>query len=212
MIKPNISFKPYWRINSYLTGSQYEKKETAEDNNEKKDIEGLVYIQMRLPVDKITKEFEENIKNSAKFKNLNVKIREASENDLTVIINIYNKAWMTSNTPFSPLSFESIKNLYNFPDTTILIAKIYGIDAGFLILDFEGQKQEIGFITALGILPRFQRKGIGSVLGVASWDYFKNKEIKELRTEVYINNHKSKKFLKFIGFEEFGRECYFKED
>ena len=119
---------------------------------------------------------------------------------------------MTSNEPYSPLSVDSLKILYNDPLITILIAKVYGMDAGFVILDFEGSKKEYGIIAALAGLPRFQRKGLGKILGMAAWNFFKQRSVKELRCEVHIDNKISYKFIKSLGFEEFDRLVYQKED
>jgi hypothetical protein len=65
--------------------------------------QGMVYLQMRLPIDKITKEYENSLKEKIEHKIFHAKIREATENDLATVKNIYNRAWLTSNTPFRPI-------------------------------------------------------------------------------------------------------------
>ena len=174
--------------------------------------QGMKYIQMRLPVNKITPDFERKVKSMIEPHILNAKIREATERDFESILNIYNKSWLTSREPFSPLTIESLKNLYGYKDTKIFIVKLYGIDAGFMILDFEGTKNEYGIIAALAVLPRFQGKGLGKVMGIAAWEYFKHKSVKELRCEVYFNNKVSYNFIKSLGFEEYYSKIYKKED
>ena len=62
------------------------------------------------------------------------------------------------------------------------------------------------------MIPKFQRKGLGSVLGLATWDYFKKKGVKELRCEVYKSNNASTNFIEALRFEEFGQKVYRKED
>jgi ribosomal protein S18 acetylase RimI-like enzyme len=175
-------------------------------------LKGMVYIQMRLPIEKITREFEESIEKKIEDNIFRAKIREAISKDLEIITEIYNKAWLTSNTPFRPLQKETLKTIFNDPNTVFLIAKVYGIDGGFVILDFEGDDKEFGVIAGLGILPRFQRKGLGTILGLAAWSYFKEKGVKELRCEVYKDNHASYKFIKGLQFEECGTKVYRKED
>ncbi|MHA1782891.1 MAG: GNAT family N-acetyltransferase [Promethearchaeota archaeon] len=174
--------------------------------------EGLAYIQMRLPIKKITKEYEQKVKAKVEHNIFNAKIREATEKDLETIKNIYNKAWLTSNTPFRPIDINTLKIIHEDPDTVILIARVYGIDAGFVIIDLEGENKEYGVIAGLGILPRFQRKGLGTVLGLAAWNYLKNKGIKEIRCEVYKENKASYNFIKGLQFEEFGEKVYKRED
>lgn len=190
----------------------------AKDNSKTTNIEeeitnnGLSYIQMKLPVSKITPDFEAKLTQKVERNILHAKIREATEEDLQSVMLIHNKAWMTSNSPYAPISLDSLKRIYNYPDTAILIAKVYGTDAGFVMLDFEGTNKEYGIIAGLGILPRFQRKGLGTVLGMAAWNYFKKKGVLELQCEVYVENKASYYFIKSLGFEDCEIKCYRMED
>ncbi len=174
--------------------------------------QGMVYLQMRLPINKITTEYENSLKEKIEHNIFHAKIREATEKDLATMKNIYNKAWLTSNTPFRPIEKDTLKKILNDPDTVFLIAKIYNIDGGFIILDFEGENKEFGVIAGLGVLPRFQGKGLGTILGMAAWNFFKEKGLKELRCEVYKDNQISYNFIKNLNFEEFGKKVYRKED
>ena len=186
------------------------KSEAVLDEIEQK---GLVYIQMKLPLENITPEFEANLSEKVEKNILHAKIRVASEDDLESIMYIYNRSWLTSNTPFSRITVNSLKTIYDYPETVILIAKVYGSDAAFIILDFEGPKNEYGVIAGLGVLPRFQRKGLGTVIGMAAWNFFKEKKgVKELRCEVYTENLTSYNFISSLGFEEFDRKIYKRED
>ncbi|MBD3196302.1 MAG: GNAT family N-acetyltransferase, partial [Candidatus Lokiarchaeota archaeon] len=120
--------------------------------------------------------------------------------------------WLTANEPFRPIEIDSLRSIYEYPETEILVAKVYGNDGGFIILDFEGQNDEIGVIAGLGVLPRYQRKGLGTVLGMAAWNYFKEQNVEELRCEVYKDNHVSYNFIKSLGFEEYDKKTYTKDD
>ena len=139
---------------------------------------------------------------------LKPKVREASKSDLGSLVNIYNISWMTSNTPFRNLTVKTMENLHNNRDIIILIAKVYGIDAGFIILDFEGAEKQQGSVLALAILPRFQRKGLGKLLSQVTWKYFNERGIKELATEVYFENDASYQFHLSLGFEEMETVTY----
>jgi ribosomal protein S18 acetylase RimI-like enzyme len=211
MSKSNLNFKKT-RIRSHFIN--YGKKNDQQDRNKKNEEERIImtYIQMKLPIKKITSNFENKLKEEIEQNILRAKIRRATEQDLDVIMKIYNKAWLTSNEPYSPLTVDSLKILYNDHLITILIAEVYGIDAGFVILDFEGSKKEYGVIAGLGVLPRFQRKGLGKILGMAAWNFFKQKGVKELRCEVHIDNKVSYNFIKSLGFDEFDKVVYKKED
>ena len=197
------------RIRAFLLAIQADRGKKVEldyDYYEK----GLSYIQMRLPVEKITQEFESSLKDTIERKIIRAKIREGTEEDLESVMEVYNKSWLTSNTPFRPIMCESLKAVYDDPDTVFLIAKVYGVDAGFVILDYEGENNQYGVIAGLGILPRFQRKGLGTVLGMASWNYFKKQGVKELRCEVYKENMVSSSFIRGLGFEEYGTPRVYK--
>ena len=101
-----------------------------------------------------------------------------------------------------------MKSLYHDPEIVILIAKVYGIPAGFIILDFEGAKDHYSSVLALGIIPRFQHRGLGRFLGSNAWEYFKQRDIRELRSEVYVDNAISYKFNQAMGFKEIDVKTY----
>jgi len=193
------------KIRSYFLS--VDKKEKKEE-----EIKSLEYIQMKLQVSDITPEFEQNLTKKVKSNILRAKIREANEEDLLSVKYLYDRSWLTSQTPFSAISVSSLKTIFEFPETIILIAKVYGSDAGFAILDCEGENQEIGVIAGMGIIPRFQRKGLGTVIGMAAWNYFKDKGVQELRCEVFKGNTVSYQFIKSIGFKEYDKKTYKRED
>ena len=162
---------------------------------------GMAYRQMKLSIDEMTPQFEKKLNEELKLNPLKAKVREATERDIGALVDLYNKSWMTSNTPFSRITIETMKSLYNDPDIVILIGRVYGIDAGFMILDFAGVEDHYGRVLAIGILPRFQHKGLGKFLGYNAWNYVKQKDIRELRSEVYLENTVSYKFIKAMEFE-----------
>ena len=210
MTESRMSLKKRRIRSLFLT---FEKKSaTAKDLENDLLTTGLEYIQMKLPVVKITPEFESKIKEKVDSNILRAKIREAELEDLESVVALYNRSWLTSNTPYSPLSVESMKIIFRAPETKILIAKVYGSDAAFVILDYEGPNNQYGIIAGLGVIPRFQRKGLGTVIGAAAWNYFKKKGVTEIRCEVFKDNKVSYNFIKSIGFEEYGTRIYKNED
>jgi len=190
-------------------------KETGELTEEIQKIEkeGMAYIQLRLPVKVITEEFENKVKEKVEHNVIKAEVREASYQDLRSIKDIYNKAWLTSSTPFRAIDIDTLETIFEDKETVFLIAKVYGRDAGFIILDLE-EGGKIGTIAGLGVLPRYQRKGLGTMMGIAAWNYFKEHypNIEELRAEVYQKNEVSYNFIKGLGFEEFDLKHYKKED
>lgn len=190
------------------------RKEVVDKTTEELYQDGMVYIQMRLPVEKITKEFEVKLTDKIEHNIIQGKIREATKEDLDTLKNIYNRAWLTSNTPFRPITKTDLLTILEHSDTVFFIGKIYGIDAAFVLLDFEGENKEYAVIAALAVIPRFQRRGVGTILGMAAWNYLKEyyHHVKEIRCEVYKDNVVSYAFIKGIGFEEYERRIYKKED
>ena len=204
------------KIRAYFLSIETKKKQKVEVDKDAEQLyqDGMVYIQMRLPVEKITEEFEAKLKYKIEHNIIKAKIREAVKEDLDSLKNIYNRAWLTSNTPFRPITKTDLKKILEYPDTVFLIGKVYGTDTAFMLLDFEGENNEFAIIAALAVIPRFQRRGVGSVLGMASWQYLKEKypNVKEIRCEVYKDNKVSYSFIKGIGFEEYDTKIYQKED
>jgi ribosomal protein S18 acetylase RimI-like enzyme len=204
------------RIRAFFLSIEKKKKrkELIDEKVEELYKDGMVYIQMKLSVKNITKEFEEELKQKVEHNILKAKIREAKKEDLESLKNIYNRAWLTSNTPFRPITKTDLSKIVEHPVTVFLIAKVYGIDAAFVLLDFEGENNEYAIIAALAVLPRFQRRGLGKILGAYVWNYIKKNynNVKEIRAEVYKDNTVSYAFIKGIGFEEYERKVYKKED
>jgi len=204
------------KIRAFFLSIETKKKQKREVSKVAEDLyqDGMVYIQMKLPVEKITNEFEGKLKDKIEHNIIKAKIRKATETDLETLKNIYNSAWLLSNTPYRPITKTDLKKILDYPDTVFLIAKVYGIDAAFVLLDFEGENNEIAVIAALAVIPRFQRKGVGTIIGMAAWNFLKENysNVKEVRAEVYKDNKVSYSFIKGIGFEEFDRKVYKKED
>jgi len=206
----NNSFKKKAVRSLFLSFNKEEK--TKDDIDNELLTSGMKYIQMKLPVEKITREFEAEISSKIEHGVIKANIREASLKDLETVVYLYNRSWMTSCTPYNPITIETLKKIANYQETVILIARVYGTDGGFVILDLEGPNKEYGIIAGLGVIPRFQRKGLGKILGMAAWNHFKTIGVKELRCEVYHENKASYNFIASLGFEEFGEKVYRSED
>ncbi|MFX0038163.1 MAG: GNAT family N-acetyltransferase [Promethearchaeota archaeon] len=215
MAHPKLDLKKR-KIRAFFLSIETKKKENVEIDKEVEDLyqDGMVYIQMRFPVEKVTKEFEDKLKDKIEQNIVKAKIREATTEDLESLKYIYNRAWLTSNTPFRPITKTDLKKILEYPETIFLIGKVYGTDAAFILLDFEGENKEFAVIAALAVIPRFQRRGVGTILGMASWQYLKDHypNVKEIRCEVYKDNKVSYSFIKGIGFEEYDTKVYKKED
>ena len=160
------------------------------------------YVQMRLPVEKITQEFEDSLKEKIEHSIVHAEIREATKGDIEHIFKIYGKAWQSTSMPFRQVNQETFLKFHKHFKTVFLIASVDNIDGGFILIHFEGNNNDIGVINGLGVLPQFQHKGLGTTLAMAAWNYFKERGVRELRCEVHKDNKIPYSFIKGLGFEE----------
>jgi ribosomal protein S18 acetylase RimI-like enzyme len=162
---------------------------------------------MSLGGENFNPEFEEKLNKRISSQ---VKIRQATKDEIPLLTKLYNRSFLTAQDPYSPMKEEDMRAIFHYNKTIILIAQIWGTDAGFIIIDFETTEdgKKIGFISGLGTLPEWQKRGVGTTLGIASWSYFKKAGVQELRCEVYKKNLGSYKLIKGMGFVENGVKYY----
>lgn len=163
---------------------------------------------LKLPIEKITSEFEKKFRERLKSYSENPKIRQIMEKDYESIVDIYNRAYRNLHAKILPITIDIIKDMNEDPESIILVAEMGSNIAGLIILEFEGPNDEFVTITDWAVSPRFRRKGIGTRLCIAAWEYFKPKRIKEIRCEVYVNNPVAFNFIKSMGFEEIRTDYY----
>jgi ribosomal protein S18 acetylase RimI-like enzyme len=169
--------------------------------------EGYAYIQMVLTGDHFNPEFEAKLHKRISSQ---VKIRRATEEEIPLLTQLYNRSFLTAQDPYSPMKEEDMRAIFHYNETIILIGSVWGVDAGFIIIDFETSRdgKKIGYISGLGTLPEWQKRGVGTTLGIASWSYFKEAGVEELRCEVFKGNLGSYKLIKGMGFKEVGVKYY----
>lgn len=160
------------------------------------------YIHMKLPIKRISREFENKLKKKT-HKDINrIKIREATRKDTQVFIQLHKVIWTSTSMPYKPFSRELVEKLIEKPDIIFLIANFDDKDVGFAIIHCIGDEKQIGIITAIGVIPEHRRKGFGTTLGLEIWKYFKKKGLEELRCRVSKDNKNAYLFIKSLGFEE----------
>ena len=202
------------QIQRFFSMPTFSLEEDEEDSHPSKTAtyypppeEGYPYIQMVLTGDHFTPEFEERLQKRISSQ---VKIRKAIEEEIPLLTKLYNRAFLTAQDPYSPMKEEDMAAIFHYNKTIILIAQIWGTDAGFIIIDFETQEngKKVGFISGLGTLPEWQKRGVGTTLGIASWSYFKEAGVEELQCEVFKKNIGSYRLIVGMGFEEVGVKYY----
>ncbi|MFX1445583.1 MAG: GNAT family N-acetyltransferase [Promethearchaeota archaeon] len=163
---------------------------------------------LRLPIEKITSEFEKKFSDRVKPYSEVPKIRQIKEDDYESIVPIYNRAYKNLHEKILPINVDIIKDMDEDPESVILVAELDNNIAGLIILEYEGQNNEFVTITDWAVSPKFRRKGIGTRLCVAAWENFKPRGVKEIRCEVYVNNPVAHNFIKSMGFEEIRTDYY----
>jgi len=170
-----------------------------------KEKDSYTYYKMRLKLSEIREEIFPLLKK--KFERIEhlIKFREFdSRFDKEILMNIYNRAFLTSPDPFRPLTINELDDI----DSTIFFIKLYGLDSGFISISIEesDQGEKIGLIPIMAVLPERQRRGLGSALALKAYDFLKNKDIEFVECEVGEDNLASFLFVKFIGFKVYGKE------
>lgn len=163
------------------------------------------YVTLKLPVSKaqtLTETKLENYVDSHKIEQL--QIRKAGKEDIPIINDIYNKSWKESHLPMKKVTEELFLEIFEDGDTKFLMAIYESHPVGFILMESSKTDKEIGLISGLAILPEYQNRGLGKYLALATWNYFKEQDIKELRCEVYKDNERAINFIKSLGFEEYG--------
>ncbi len=209
---------------------QNEEEPPSPESQEVK-TEGYIYYQMDLPVKEITPEFEAEITRRISRQ---VKITKATPDDCERLVYLHNRAFLTATDPYSPISHDDMMRVLTFRDNVVLIGTIWGEDAGFIILGFdyypsldpnwkgtdmpEGASPpherdgkffyNVGYISGLGVDPRWQGRGVGTTLGVTSWKYFKAANLQKLKCEVYEKNNASYNLISSLGFKKVTTKTY----
>ena len=77
------------------------------------------YVQMRLPVEKITQEFEDSLKEKIEHSIVHAEIREATKGDIEHIFKIYGKAWQSTSMPFRQVNQETFLKFHKHFKTVL---------------------------------------------------------------------------------------------
>jgi RimJ/RimL family protein N-acetyltransferase len=195
----------YGKLRRFLVGKSEGELLPVESESEKSCMAEYCYIQMDLPWEKITPQYLANLE---KYRKSDLSSRIARDADLAVLCRLYNRSFMKTTDPWSPLTEAQFKEILHFGNTMIFIASYMGTDVGFSILDFEGSENDVGVICGLSVDPSYQKRGFSKYLSLISLDFFLTRNVKKLHCEVFVENKASYHMIKSLGFEEDGTKTY----
>jgi len=212
---------------------KHKGQEKEESTNDKPNSETPVYryYQMELLTKNITPEFEAQVSQRICRQ---VRIVQANPEDCERLVHLHNRAFLTATDPYCPISYSDMMKVLTFRDNIVLIGTIWGEDAGFIILGFDyypslefddssdnilevpappperdGKRvYNVGYISGLGVDPRWRGRRVGTTLGVSSWKYFNAANLKKLKCEVYEKNEASFNLISRLGFRKVGVKTY----
>lgn len=120
------------------------------------------------------------------------------ENDAEFIAEIERNCFAT------PWTAEQVKNS---DDSTVFFlarvdSKVVGYGGMYTVLDE-------GYVTNIGVLPDFRRRGIGAKIVSKLIDFSKEKSLSFLSLEVRVSNVAAINLYKSFGFEEVGKRKNF---
>lgn len=142
-----------------------------------------------------------------------LKIRSSSKQDLEAIVRIYNEAFRSLPSCWpNPITLEWITQRFGAAlegkTGTVFIAEHDGVPIGYVLLTTLKRSQVgvVALISGVGVLPSFQRNGIGSKLVERATDWAKkqNSVLIENDDEI-IENPIAVRFFEKLGFEVFHR-------
>ncbi|MFX1396407.1 MAG: GNAT family N-acetyltransferase [Promethearchaeota archaeon] len=158
---------------------------------------------MKLLIDFINQNLKKQLKYKLNSSLKDLTIVETKTDDAYSVLNIHSSCFNNLNYSREVLNLKKIQNFYNFPGTRIYIAKHKGNDIGYIILELEGPTGEYGIISSVGVLPKYQRKGVGTSLILKAFLYFEQNNVIQILSEISLLNYAGYNFLKSVNFEDF---------
>ncbi len=167
------------------------------------------YIIMNLPMSKILPEKLDEMATKTRSVRPLLKSWVAGEADIPRLVDLYNASFFQCPDPYRPVTESDMRAI--FEKATIIMGSMYGTDAAFIVNKIEtqvsatGKNERIGVICGIAVHPRFRQKGLATAMGLAAYDFFKDKNVDFLQCEVYEKNDPSMSFITWVGFRPAGQ-------
>ncbi len=129
--------------------------------------------------------------------------RQLQRSEIEEFVDLYNRCFIASPDPFSPLTVEEAQKL-DFEG--VFVAEMWDTLVGFIACFIERDDESIyGEITGIGVLPNRRRRGVATALIRIASEYFIDAGIEEVYCEVFEENTPSLMLIQAYGFVEVGR-------
>lgn len=167
------------------------------------------YIIMNLPMNKVSPEKLAEMASKTRQVRPLLKSWVAGEADIPRLVDLYNASFFQCPDPYRPVTEADMRAI--FEKSTIIMGTMYGADAAFIVNKIETRTNETGKVERLGVIcgiavhPRFRQKGLATAIGLAAYDFFKDKAVDCLQCEVYEKNDPSMAFITWVGFRPAGQ-------
>jgi len=140
-----------------------------------------------------------------------LRIRNVTSDDLDAFVEIYKQAYKGLEE-YAYTKTKDIKSyfrwLMNRDKDGFFVAEVDGKPVGFVACDANWhsffENEEVGEIHEIFVHPKWQGKGIGSILLLRALDYAKERRRKIAELWVGVGNIKARRFYEKFGFEEKG--------
>jgi len=127
-------------------------------------------------------------------------IRNYHASDAKGLVRVFNSVFLGSNDPIPRISEQDLDDL---PSDRILLAESEGEIVGFLMCGIKTLEGEVvGVIGYVGVISKWRRKGVATLLAVEAGRYFLKNRLKKVICEVYYLNKNSYKFIESFGFSQ----------
>lgn len=132
---------------------------------------------------------------------MSVEITDASSGDIDELYSIELTCFGTEAFTKQQLAY-----LLADYDSMGLAAKIDGKIVGFIVGSFYTERNSLaGHILTIDVIPRYRRKGVGSVLMKAIEDIFRQKNVRTNHLEVREDNSAALKLYEKLGYKRIGK-------
>ncbi len=163
----------------------------------------LAFVQMKIVLKFINSNLKKNLKIKLDSQLKDLIIKKTNVTDIKSILKIYRICFNNLNYSRVTLNAEKLRDHFNSPNSCGFLAEYEGREIGYILLEVDGVSNKHGIISSVGVLPRYQRSGVGANLILKAFSYFEENHVSQVFCEISLLNQAGYCFLKSVNFENF---------